>query len=62
MCGAILSFLDLLLERMGEKRAARMRLWERGGLPGHMAGVKQLGPRGVGRQGVALLASGKVPP
>lgn len=40
LCGVILSFLDFLLERMGEKRVVRMRLWERGGFLGYMVGVK----------------------
>lgn len=38
-----------------------MRLRETRCLPGHTAGVKQLSPRGAGRQGAALLARGRVP-
>lgn len=38
-----------------------MRLREMRCLPGHTAGVKQLSPRGAGRQGAALLARGRVP-
>lgn len=60
--GLTLSFLKTFHWREWEKNAAaRSRLRERGCFPGRMAGVKQLSPKGAGRQGVALPAGGKVP-